>query len=82
MCLSVVDHMALKLDEMVFLLSEYAGDDVNAVELYVDKLISLWRKVMYLPTNEDRKYYEAPPKTITASAVTTSTPSPIAITAA
>ncbi|KAJ7015895.1 hypothetical protein C8F04DRAFT_1170693 [Mycena alexandri] len=54
MCLSVVDHMALKLDEMVFLLSEYAGDDTTAVELYVDKLVSLWRKVMYIPTNEDR----------------------------
>ncbi|KAJ7679598.1 hypothetical protein B0H17DRAFT_875621, partial [Mycena rosella] len=45
MCLSVVDHMALKLDEMVFLLSEYAGDDTTTVELYVDKLVSLWRKV-------------------------------------
>lgn len=78
-CLSVVDHMALKLDEMVFLLSEYAGDDTSEVEMYVDRLISLWWKVMRIPTNTDRPsgaggYLEA------NSASATATPA-LAITA-
>ncbi|KAG8775469.1 hypothetical protein FRC12_001474 [Ceratobasidium sp. 428] len=42
-CTSVVDRAALTLDELTFLLSEHAGDD--KVEVYVDKLVSVWNKM-------------------------------------
>ncbi|KIJ45365.1 hypothetical protein M422DRAFT_46819 [Sphaerobolus stellatus SS14] len=42
-CTSVVDHSALQIDELTYLLSEHAGDE--AVEAYVDKLILVWTKI-------------------------------------
>ncbi|KIJ47574.1 hypothetical protein M422DRAFT_163688 [Sphaerobolus stellatus SS14] len=42
-CTSVVDHNALQIDELTYLLSEHAGDE--KVEAYVDKLISVWTKI-------------------------------------
>ncbi|KIJ30867.1 hypothetical protein M422DRAFT_176891 [Sphaerobolus stellatus SS14] len=42
-CTSVVDHNALQIDELTYLLSEHAGDE--EVEAYVDKLISVWTKI-------------------------------------
>ncbi|RXW20473.1 hypothetical protein EST38_g5380 [Candolleomyces aberdarensis] len=42
-CTSVVDSAKLQRDELVYLLSEYAGDDdVNA---YVDQLLQVWTSI-------------------------------------
>jgi hypothetical protein len=46
-CLSVVDHYNLGLDELSFLFTEYT-DDCD-VEIYVDTLISLWKKITKIP---------------------------------
>ncbi|KAG9123997.1 hypothetical protein FRC07_013253 [Ceratobasidium sp. 392] len=42
-CSSVVDRTALTHDEMIYLLSEHAGDD--NVEAYVDDLAKIWKKM-------------------------------------
>ncbi|CCA67373.1 hypothetical protein PIIN_01204 [Serendipita indica DSM 11827] len=43
LCTSVVDTSTLKIDELVYLLSEYRGD--ADVEAYMDKLIAIWTKM-------------------------------------
>ncbi|KAG8886544.1 hypothetical protein FRB98_001236 [Tulasnella sp. 332] len=42
-CLSVVDHKILTKDELLYLLSEYAGDD--KVMAYIEALVGLWVKL-------------------------------------
>ncbi|KAJ1309330.1 hypothetical protein OPQ81_004991 [Rhizoctonia solani] len=46
-CSSVVDRSVLTFDEMVYLLSEHAGD--GDVEAYIDSLARIWRKMEELP---------------------------------
>ncbi|KAJ5735801.1 uncharacterized protein N7483_000926 [Penicillium malachiteum] len=43
MCTSVVDHTALTVDEIVFLASEFAGDQPWQYETYLWQLIHVWR---------------------------------------
>ncbi|KAG9096530.1 hypothetical protein FS749_008285 [Ceratobasidium sp. UAMH 11750] len=50
-CSSVVDRSALTFDEMIYLLSEHAGDD--NVEEYIDSLARVWRKMELLPNKND-----------------------------
>ncbi|KAG9093713.1 hypothetical protein FS749_013902 [Ceratobasidium sp. UAMH 11750] len=42
-CSSVVNRSALTFDEMIYLLSEYAGDE--NVEEYIDSLARVWKKM-------------------------------------
>lgn len=41
-CKSVVDHTKVRLDTLVYLISEQAGDDFDSVKKYIDKLKSIW----------------------------------------
>lgn len=41
-CKSVVDHTKVRLDTLVYLISERAGDDFDSVKKYIDKLKSIW----------------------------------------
>ncbi|CEL58559.1 hypothetical protein RSOLAG1IB_08634 [Rhizoctonia solani AG-1 IB] len=50
-CASVVDRAALTFDEMIYLLSEHAGDD--KVEAYIDDLARIWKKMEILPRRID-----------------------------
>ncbi|KAH9836040.1 uncharacterized protein C8Q71DRAFT_858058 [Rhodofomes roseus] len=53
-CISLVDHTELRMDELIYLLSEHAGDD-GAVREYIMKLINVWLAVsglMKLETSE------------------------------
>jgi hypothetical protein len=55
----VVDHSALQIDELTYLLSEHAGD--TEVEAYVDKLVSVWTKIRAI--NAITRGYGALPST-------------------
>ncbi|KAG8736227.1 hypothetical protein FRC10_009552 [Ceratobasidium sp. 414] len=50
-CSSVVDRSALTFDEMIYLLSEHAGDE--NVEAYIDTLAKVWKKMEVLPRRND-----------------------------
>jgi hypothetical protein len=45
-CTSIVDHEAVNLDELTYLLSEYAGD--AEVGAFVDKLMATWTQIIAL----------------------------------
>ncbi|KAG9088888.1 hypothetical protein FRC06_001799 [Ceratobasidium sp. 370] len=50
-CSSVVDRSALTFDEMIYLLSEHAGD--THVEAYIDSLARVWQKMELLPNKNN-----------------------------
>ena len=41
-CLSVVDHTCVSLDEMMYLISETVGGDLDSVQPYVERLLEVW----------------------------------------
>ncbi|KAL0059335.1 hypothetical protein AAF712_013925 [Marasmius tenuissimus] len=42
LCISVVDHMDVTVDEIVYLASEFAGDEPEKYEPYLNGLIRVW----------------------------------------
>jgi hypothetical protein len=44
--MSIVDHEAVNLNELTYLLSKYAGD--SEVGAFVDKLMATWTKIIAL----------------------------------
>ncbi|CAB4392582.1 unnamed protein product [Rhizophagus irregularis] len=44
-CKSVVDHTKLTINELIYFLSDQAGDDIGAVEAYIEKIKSIYNKV-------------------------------------
>ncbi|KAG8739113.1 hypothetical protein FRC10_006132, partial [Ceratobasidium sp. 414] len=50
-CSSVVDRSVLTFDEMIYLLSEHAGDE--NVEAYIDTLARVWKKMEVLPRKNE-----------------------------
>ncbi|ECF1925506.1 hypothetical protein E1L25_26620 [Salmonella enterica subsp. enterica serovar Newport] len=42
-CKSVVDHTKVRLDTLVYLISELAGDDIAKLEDYINKLKRIWK---------------------------------------
>ncbi|KAJ5108645.1 hypothetical protein N7456_005320 [Penicillium angulare] len=45
LCISVVDHNELTVDEMVYLASEFAGDGRDQYEAYLNGLIQVWKSL-------------------------------------
>lgn len=45
LCVSVVDHRAVTPDEIVYLASEFAGDESEKYEAYLFNLINVWNKL-------------------------------------
>ncbi|KAJ3540663.1 hypothetical protein NM208_g4964 [Fusarium decemcellulare] len=45
LCTSVVDHNDLTVDEMVYLASEFAGDERSQYEQYLNGLIEVWKNL-------------------------------------
>ncbi|KAJ6587865.1 hypothetical protein B0H19DRAFT_1247598 [Mycena capillaripes] len=45
LCVSVVDHTEVTPDEMVYLASEFAGDESEDFEAYLNKLMGVWNKL-------------------------------------
>jgi hypothetical protein len=41
-CLSVVDHTSVSLDEIMYLISETVGNDLDSVQPYVERLLEVW----------------------------------------
>ncbi|KAJ6022156.1 hypothetical protein N7540_007660 [Penicillium herquei] len=70
LCTSVVDHTALTVDEIVFLASEFAGDQPWQYEAYLWQLIHVWRwlgdkKVTMDPTvQNEARIFTARPKAL------------------
>lgn len=44
-CKSVVDHTKVRLDTLVYLISEQAGDDIDKLEDYINKLKRIWKLI-------------------------------------
>lgn len=44
-CTSVVDHAQLTVDELIYLASEFAGDEPSQYQVYLDDLIKVWAKL-------------------------------------
>lgn len=44
-CTSIVDHAQLTVDELVYLASEFAGDEPAQYQAYLDDLIRVWAKL-------------------------------------
>ncbi|KAJ5609427.1 hypothetical protein N7528_009994 [Penicillium herquei] len=70
LCTSVVDHTALTVDEIVFLASEFAGDQPWQYEAYLWQLIHVWRwlgdkKVTMDPAvQKEARVYTSRPKAL------------------
>ncbi|CAE6365388.1 unnamed protein product [Rhizoctonia solani] len=60
-CSSVVDRSVLTFDELIYLISEHAGDD--DVEAYIDSLAKIWRKMEDLPLRTLPGYRDGAPVT-------------------
>lgn len=45
LCISVVDHNEITDDELIYLASEFAGDDVKEFGAYLDQLVTVWRRL-------------------------------------
>ena len=45
LCISVVDHADVTVDEMVYLASEFAGDNENEYGAYLNSLIKTWKQL-------------------------------------
>ncbi|AHM72231.1 hypothetical protein [Yersinia hibernica] len=41
-CKSVVDHTKVRLDTLIYLISEQSGDDFDTLEAYITKLKKIW----------------------------------------
>jgi len=58
-CLSVVDHTCVSLDEMMYLISETVGGDLDSVQPYVERLLEVWELMGNMQATASKYRHEA-----------------------
>ena len=55
LCISVVDHTDVTVDEMVYLASEFAGDAPDQYGNYLNSLVKTWKELRANDIDQPRK---------------------------
>ena len=61
LCISVVDHADVTVDEIIYLASEFAGDNPDQYGAYLKQLIATWKELRAIDIE--------PPKNIKVPAI-------------